>query len=382
VARGDGWHAGGEGATRCRGASRPLRILFVVSTLEPDWSGGIGRVAAGFARELARRGHRVHLAGRSRHGPPGVLPRVRVHAWPGRLGRAGQIPPLLGLLHRLRPDVLHFHTARPHGPPALAAVALRAVRAGPAVILSPYTGTRAHRIGWAGRAALGRADAVLTSSRWAAEQMEAAGAPPSRLRVVPPGVDLPEVPERRPEPLLLFLGRLAPSKGPGVLLEAFARIAADHPRWRLCLAGEGPEAGALRHRARELGLADRVALPGRVTGAAREAWFARAALAAVPSLHDNFPGALLELLARGVPCVAARAGGIPEIAGPEGAVRLVPPGDPGELAAALQDLLERPDEREALAQAGRRRAEALAWPRVAAELESVYRKLAGGGRGA
>ncbi len=370
-----GGGAGGSGGLRR--AVRPLRIALVASTLEPGWAGGIGRVVAGFARELARHGHEVHLAGRSRHGPAGPVPGVRIHPWPGGLGRVGQIRPLLHLLHRVRPDLVHFHAARPHGAPILGVLALRPLLGRPAVVVSPYTGTRADRIGRSGRAALRHADAVVTSSRWAADRMAAAGAPPSRLRVIHAGVDIPESLARRPESLVVFLGRLVPSKGAAVLLEAFARIAAEHPGWRLCLAGEGPEAGALRKRSRELGLAGRVEFPGRISGAVREAWLRRAGLAVVPSLRDNFPGALLELLARGIPCVASAAGGIPEIVGPSEAARLVAPGEVGELAAALRELVEGPHRREALARAGRRRAEELAWPRVAGELEAFYRELAG-----
>lgn len=360
--------------------ARPLRILQVVSTLEPDWTGGIGRVVAGFARELARRGHEVHVAGRSRHGPAGEIRGVRVHPWPGHLGRAGQLPPLLHLLRRLRPDLVHFHAARPHGAAVLGVLGLRPLLGRPAVVVSPYTGTRAERLGRAARAALRGADAVVTSSRWAAGRMVAAGAPASRLRVIHAGVDVPAPLPRSPEPLVLFLGRLAPSKGAGVLLEAFARIAADHPQWRLCLAGDGPEGRPLSERSRKIGLAERVALPGRVTGEVRETWLRRAAVAVVPSVRDNFPGALLELLARAVPCVASATGGIPELVGPAEAARLVAPGDVDALAAALRELLERPDLRDALAAAGRRRAAELAWARVAGELEALYRELVAASR--
>jgi len=355
----------------------PLRVLWVASQLEPRWSGGIGRVVAGAAAALAAAGAEVHLAGRARHGAPGPIPGVRIHAWPGRLGKTGQIPRLLALQRRLRAQVVHFHSARPHGAPILALLALRAGRGRPRVVVSPYTGSRWDSGDRAARAALARADAVVTSARWSAERAVAAGAPRERVHVIPAGVDLPPdsallSPAKR-APWAVALSRLAASKGIDVLLEAFDTAARGRPDWRLRIAGEGAEAEALRARGASLSCADRIEWLGPVHGPAKRALLAEAAVGVQPSRDDHFPGALLELQAWGAACVGSAVGGIPEILGRGEAGELVPPGDPAALARALGALMDDPARRARLATAGRRAAATRTWDAHAARLLTLYK---------
>ena len=82
----------------------------------------------------------------------------------------------------------------------------------------------------------------------------------------------------------------------------------------------------------------------------------RLAVLALPSLIENCPMALLEAMATGIPAVAARVGGVPEVA-PEGTALLVPPRDPGALAEAIAALLDDPALARAQAAAARTHAE-------------------------
>jgi glycosyltransferase involved in cell wall biosynthesis len=351
--------------------------LWVAAELERDWTGGIGRVLAGALPALAARGHEVHLAGRARERPVAPIPGVETHAWRWRRAKIAQLGPLVALQRRLRADVVHFHSALPHGAVIVPFLWLRGWLGRPAVGLSPYTGARADYARRRDRSALPRVDLLVASSGWSAERAIAAGARPERTRVIPVGVELP--PEAAPPeargPVVVALSRMFPSKGVDVLVDAFAAAAATRPGWRLRIAGEGQDAAALRARAEASGCGDRIELVGFVRGDAKRSFLAAAAIGVQPSRDDNYPGSLLELQAHGVACVGTAVGGIPDILGDGAAGVVVPPGDAAALAAALGALMDDPARRAALAAAGRRVAASRSWPSVAGALEAAYREV-------
>jgi glycosyltransferase involved in cell wall biosynthesis len=146
------------------------------------------------------------------------------------------------------------------------------------------------------------------------------------------------------------VGNLAPKKDQGSLLEAFARVHRSLPQSRLVVIGTGPRERELKAAAEELGVAPAVRflgmrddvpdlLPGFDTFV-------------LSSLHEGLSIALVEALAAGVPVVATRVGGIPEliIHGEYGL--LVPPHDPDALAAAMEGLARNDRARQRLAAAG------------------------------
>jgi glycosyltransferase involved in cell wall biosynthesis len=183
-----------------------------------------------------------------------------------------------------------------------------------------------------------------------------------------PGVEVPGV--ESPGPVVLAAGLLRPDRGHTHLVRA-ARMMRSRPT--VLIAGDGPlraqlaaQVAAQPADVRLLGFrADVPALLGR------------ADVLAHPSLTDALPTAVLHALAHGVPVVASRVGGIPEIVTDEVGV-LVPPADPPALAAALDALLADPDRRAALGEAGRLRFSAQfsaeAW---ADRLREVYDQLLG-----
>lgn len=359
--------------------SRPLRILWVAAKLERDWTGGIGRVIAGALPALAERGHELHLAGRAPARPVAPIPGVEIHPWRWWRWKVNQLPYLLALQRRLRADVVHFHSALPHGAVILPFLWLRGGLGHPAVVLSPYTGARAAYRHRRDRGALPRVDLLVASSRWSAERAIAAGAPPARTRVIPVGVELPRdvaPPEARGS-VVVALSRMYPTKGLDVLVDAFVAAAATRPGWRLRIAGEGLDAEALRARAAASACADRIEFVGFVRGEPKRRLLAEAAIGVQPSRDDNYPGSLLELQAHGVACVGTAVGGIPELLGDGASGVVVPPGDARALAAALGALMDDPARRAALAAAGRRLAVERAWPSVAERLEAAYREVLG-----
>ena len=159
-----------------------LRILWVASKL--GWSGGIGNVVARGARALAERGHDVHVAGPTPDGEPGALPGVVVHAFRKRRMKLLQLIDLVPLVRRIEPDVVHFHSAMPHGDVIAGLRWLRPWRdpsRAPLIAVTahssrPYAKRRA-RIG------LRAADLVVVPSQWAAAHAQRAGARADAIQV-------------------------------------------------------------------------------------------------------------------------------------------------------------------------------------------------------
>lgn len=351
--------------------ARALRILWVASNL--GWSGGIGNVVARGARALAERGHDVHVAGPTPDGDPGPLAGVVVHPFRKRRMKVMQLADLAPLLRRIAPEIVHFHSAMPHGDVIAGLRWLRPWRTGEAPLLAvtahssrPYAKRRA-RIG------LRAADLVVAPSEWAAAHARDAGARADAVHVVPAGIDVgapPDLDAR--DDAVLALGRLKAVKNLDLLIDAFARLARERPSWRLWIAGEGEERAALAARAHAAGLADRVALLGWIDGAEKERVLSRAAIGAVPSQRESFGGALLEMQAHGIACVASDTGGLAELAARGDAARLVSPGDVAALARELAALMDDSAARRALAAAGRRAAERYDWRVIAERYEVLY----------
>ena len=142
-------------------------------------------------------------------------------------------------------------------------------------------------------------------------------------------------------PILLWVGRMETVKGLPILLDALERLQRDGIDVQTVLVGAGAEAASTSAEIQRRGLSQRVTMPGAVPHAKLADYYRAADLTVLPSLSEGVPNVLLESIACGTPFVASRVGGIPEIATP-GIDRLVPPGDPRELAMAIRDTLTSP----------------------------------------
>jgi len=210
---------------------------------------------------------------------------------------------------------------------------------------------------------LPQAAGVITRSRELARLLGDAGYPGGKLHAVYNGVCLDtfqprdQATARREAGLpgdariILFVGNFYPVKNPLLLIRAFAEL---KPAALLVMAGGGPLEQPCRHLATRLGVASRVVFAGRRSPGEIARLMNAADLLALPSENEGVPNVILEAFASGLPVVASRTGGIPEVLDHGSLGRLSPPGDMPALVAALREQLDARRETEAIRERGLR----------------------------
>jgi glycosyltransferase involved in cell wall biosynthesis len=319
-----------------------VRVLHVAQPAD----GGVPRVMTQLVADQLERDFDVTVAGPRDTGTGAAHVTWEATRSPGT-ATAHEIRTLARALRNLRPDVVHLHSSK-------AGLAGRlAVRGSLATVFQPHawswdavTGPlRIATIGWE-RLGARWAHAVVCVSEGERAAGEAAGVR-GRFVVIPNGVDLQwlqpaDDAERRaarerlslgPEPLVVCVGRLSRQKGQDVLLDAWPSVRAAVPDARLVLVGNGPERAALESRN----------VPGAELVGARDDvpdWLAAATVVVLPSRWEGMSLAMLEAMARARGLVVTDVAGAEAVRAAGGAV--VPPGEPGPLAQALEQRLRDP----------------------------------------
>ncbi len=289
---------------------------------------------------------------------------------------------LLRTLKRAHVDVVHAHTAKAG---VLGRIAARLAGV-PAVVYSPhghdfygYFGRAGSLlVVWAERFAARFCDRIHVLTHLEKDEMlERRICPAEKVRVIASGVSLDSgVVEQGDAPALCvgFVGRLESVKGPDYFVDAAAAVIRQLPEARFLVVGDGSLRTALEERTRTLGLHGRLRFAGWVEDI--DAIFGQIDVLVVSSRNEAVGRVILEAAARGIPSVATRVGGIPEVVRDKETGLLVGPGDVGGLAAGVLCLLK--DE------ALRRKmgARASAWVRqehgeskMIAEFERLYSEL-------
>ncbi len=296
----------------------------------------------------------------------------------------------VGLVLRLRrlilsegPDLVHVHSRR--GADLLGGIAARL--AGVPAILSRRVDNPESRL--AVRLKYPLYARVITISDGIRQVLLAAGLPPGQVVCVRSAVDAGPYTAgcsgdwfRREfglEPgtrTLAVVAQLIERKGHRYLLDALAGIIQRHPELRVFLFGRGPLEPELRGQIRRLGLAARVSLAGFRSDLERI--LPCLDLLVHPASLEGLGVSLLQAAAAGLPIVATRAGGIPEIVRDRENGLLVPPGDSRALGEAVLWLLDHPDEARALGARGRALVDReFSVPAMVAGNLRVYREVLG-----
>jgi glycosyltransferase involved in cell wall biosynthesis len=206
------------------------------------------------------------------------------------------------------------------------------------------------------RGMFARAEAILVLGEfWRRFLVDEVGVEPGKIQILFNGVPAPARPRSaRPADAscrIAMLGRLAPRKGLPELLAALGAPALRARSWQAVLAGDG-EVEATRSSVREMGLGERIDVPGWIGAAEASDLLARSDVLVLASHAENMPLSVLEALAHGVAVVATPVGTTPEILESGVSALLVQPGDVDGLTAALAALIDAPEMRARIAAAG------------------------------
>jgi N-acetyl-alpha-D-glucosaminyl L-malate synthase BshA len=349
--------------------------------------GGSGVVATELGIELAARGHDVHFITSS---PPfrlnGREANIRFHEVAVYNYPLFEHPPYdLALATRMAEvaefyslDLLHVHYAIPHSISGILARQMLetqqdAARRRYLPIITTLHGTDITLVGLdrsylpITRFGIEQSDGVTAISSHLRERTREAFNIQGEIEVIRNFVNCDvyvrvptKVAEMRPrfaqpsEKLLVHLSNFRPVKRVLDVVEVFAKVAAALPA-RLMLIGDGPDRSSAEYLALRLGVADRCHFLGKQDNV--NELLPLADLMLMPSEMESFGLAALEAMACGVPTIATRVGGVPELIDDGSNGLLFPVGDTDAMAAAAVALLNDPTRREAMAAAARRTAQ-------------------------
>lgn len=200
-------------------------------------------------------------------------------------------------------------------------------------------------------------DALVPTSLWMRGLMVDAGFPKEKMTVITNGIDMKNIPRSRvpKEPVIMFCGRVEPSKGLIDALDAYEIVLEDVPDASFNVVGDGPQLVDARKYAKARGL-PRVMFTGRVPSA--NPYYKEARVVILPSIiPENCSLVLLEAHAFGRPSVCTRVGGNIEIVHPGETGLMTDPGDPADMACQLIKVLSSISEANRMGRNARVRAE-------------------------
>lgn len=331
------------------GTKKPLRIVHVLRAPV----GGLFRHVIDLARGQSGRGHQVGLIADSATGGPRADDILREFAASLALGAIRiPMPRHLGFddiaavrgvsrqIARAAPDVVHGHGAKGAAYARLAHANKGTVRA-----YTPHGGSLHYGASPTGffyltleRLLMRRTDLLLFESEFGRDAYRAkVGLSDALVRVVHNGIAESEFKPVAPATdatNLVFVGELRMLKGVDVLIDALIALARKGRAVSLTIVGDGPDRTALEQQAKPLAELARFVgvLPARQG-------FTMGRMLVVPSRAESLPYIVLEAAGAGMPVIATRVGGVPEIFGPQ-ASQLVLPGDPAALSRAIVNALD------------------------------------------
>ena len=364
--------------------------------------GGTEIAAYHLAQEMQRRGHQVEVFTTARDSRSVVeLDKITIHRYATQF-RVASANFSWGLLQRPQKvgvDLAHAHYNMPYAD--YSALLYKRKKGVPLVVTyhadAPESGGSTLRNGlqrfynqYLLPRVLEEAEVIITTSESYVEDSPHLVRHREKIRVLPNGINLEEfqttltkkecreklgLPEDKV--ITLFFGNLVPYKGPEVLLKAFKKIREDYEEVMLLYVGRGPLEEELKRRAQGMD----VKFAGYIPDQEKPYYYQAADIFSLPSVNraEAFGIVNLEAMASGLPIVASRLGGIPDIVREGENGLLFQPGNVEELARALRFLLDNPDERVRMGRAGRQLAEDYSWREVARKTELIYQELLEGG---
>ena len=332
------------------------RILFVLPSLG---AGGSERVVTTLLNHWAGQGRKVGVANFDAPDFEPFYPLApevelfRLDLPPGSSGLISQIRQtsrriraLKGVYREFKPDVVISFLTKAN---VMALVAARPF--GVPVIISERNNPTLQTFNPLWRMARARtypeAFSFVTMTKGAAEYYPESQRP--RTRIIPNPVNLPKGwQNKRRGNTITAVGRLADQKQFHLLIDAFSKVASDFPDWNLTIWGEGALRSELERQRSDLGLDDRIALPGLTEKPGQ--WIETADVLVLTSAYEGWPNVIVEGMAAELPVVAFDCEhGVSDMIDDGVTGRIVPKDDVPALARALANVLGNPELREKLA---------------------------------
>jgi teichuronic acid biosynthesis glycosyltransferase TuaC len=237
-----------------------------------------------------------------------------------------------------------------------------------------------------GKTVLKTADRIIVVSKKTKQYVLRLGAEKSKTSVIYNGVDIDnfkpvnkmesrkKVGLPRNRKIILSVRRLVYKNGLGTLIESVPSVARNHPDTLFVVAGKGPSRKLIENRIKELGIQDNIKLSGFVPDELLPTYYGAADYFVLPSASgEGLPLVLLEAMACGLPVLATKVGGTPEIVKHKKTGVLVPPRNPEAIAEAMSKLLLNEELGPAIGREARRDVEErFSWESNLRQLEGVY----------
>lgn len=378
-----------------------MRILQVCPIFHPKMISGVGVHVLNLSKELLNMGHEVKVLSSNllKEGSEKTVSdyeevegietrRFSVFKLPGVASGYIPYPKLLGTILRSDADIIHAHSYA-YFPTYVSALS-RTLKRKVFVLTSHQPPTesafrnrflmRMYNRG-IGRLSLKAADGIIAVTKLeAAYLIKAAGAEPHKITVVPEGIDLnlyyAKAGQSKESENILFVGRLATEKGLSFLIEAIPEVASQHSSATFLFVGEdhGVKHALLRQVA-DLKVSRYVKFLGPKFGAALADIYRESCLFVLPSIYETFGLVILEAMASGLPIVATRVGGVPELIREGYNGVLVPPKDHVALAEAINSLLSNRQLYRRMSAQNVETAKRYSWRRIAERIEALYVRL-------
>jgi glycosyltransferase involved in cell wall biosynthesis len=221
-------------------------------------------------------------------------------------------------------------------------------------------------------------DSHLANSRWLKNYQK-------KVVIIPNGVNLKEFQGANSKAqsrallglptdkkIILFLGSLTARKGSQILVNAMNKVIAKSPNTVLVIVGDGSQKSKLQESINRLELNNAVILTGSVSENQKIAYYRSADIFTLPSFAEAFPLSLLEAGAAGLPVIATRVGGIPNIVEDGANGLLIEAGNCDDLADKISYLLDDGTLRETMGSTGRKMAAQYSWEAISDKTELLY----------
>jgi len=363
-----------------------MKIAILVPLFLPKWLAGTEIATYNIAKHLARRGHEVHVITTLDEGLPkeNMEEGFYVHRVFWRkirfLGIVSFWIKIFFVLKKINPDIVHAQSIGIGISGFLANKILKKPyvawgRGSEVYLPSTFKNTISKLV-------LRNADAVIALTQDMKNEMQKFC--DCDISVIPNGIDTERFENlskedirkrlkiKEDEKIITFVGTLRPVKGLRYLIEAMKIVRDKDKNVRLVLVGDGEEREKLEKLVEKFGLKECVKFIGSVQNEEIPQYMVTSDVFVLPSLSEGFPNVVLDAIASGLPIVATKVGGLPEIIEDSKNGFLVKPKNPEQIAEKILLLIKDDELRKRISKANKGEAERYSWERVVQRLEEVY----------